>query len=262
MFSVTYLNETRIVAQFFFQGWPDFGVPESTCSIRKLVYMLEEYQKLTDPLRPTLIHCSAGIGRTGTFLAIHIALDVIQKETSKNQSFDAPEGSSLECSSTLEYDENEVIDERHALSSGSQGEDGLSSGMSLSEGTESSGFSGFMEEVDDEISSACSIIEETCMRSDDEEDDEDSESFQFVDIIKNKKIPPIKDIVISLRKQRNRGMVQTEEQYKFIYRSVLDEIKGEKTTIPKKVYQFLKERTQTRRNGENDKEMEKAIYFN
>lgn len=217
-------GSTRTVAQFYFQGWPDFGVPESTVSIRKLVYMLNEYQKQIDPTRPTVIHCSAGIGRTGTFVAINIALDIIIEESEDHKSEGTP-SSSLDYS-TLEYDDD-VIDERTTLSSGSQAED--------------SGSYDTFELMDDDQSSACSCVEENGFRSDEEEEDE--ESFHFLDVLNNKKLPPIKDIVISLRKQRNRGMVQTEEQYRFIYKSVLDELISGQPFIPQKVKCLFKERT-------------------
>jgi len=60
------------VIQIHYTGWPDFGVPEKTESMIGLIREVDLRKKeLEDPI---IVHCSAGIGRTGTFLAIHMAL--------------------------------------------------------------------------------------------------------------------------------------------------------------------------------------------
>lgn len=64
-----------------FKDWPDFGVPESTEPIRHLVRIMDFYRgraRLAGISGPILIHCSAGIGRTGTYLAIVFALNAIK----------------------------------------------------------------------------------------------------------------------------------------------------------------------------------------
>lgn len=61
-----------------------------------------------------------------------------------------------------------------------------------------------------------------------------------IELPKHVKLPPIKKIVLSLREQRNRGMVQTEEQYKFIYRAVIDEINYGKPRISSTILKFIK----------------------
>ncbi|XP_052105259.1 receptor-type tyrosine-protein phosphatase T-like [Mytilus californianus] len=59
--------EERKLHHFHFTQWPDHGVPDST----KLVnyYRKVKIQKC-DQNGPMIVHCSAGIGRTGTFIAI------------------------------------------------------------------------------------------------------------------------------------------------------------------------------------------------
>ncbi|XP_071965193.1 tyrosine-protein phosphatase non-receptor type 9-like [Antedon mediterranea] len=83
----------RQVAHFQFTGWPDFGVPESAKSVLQFHSEIRQYQKeavafmgsnWTGPEGgpPILVHCSAGIGRTGTLCAIDITLarlEVTQK---------------------------------------------------------------------------------------------------------------------------------------------------------------------------------------
>ncbi|CAC5379812.1 PTPRT [Mytilus coruscus] len=57
----------RKVHHFHFTQWPDHGVPDSI----KLVNFYRAVTNMScDQPGPLLVHCSAGIGRTGTFIAI------------------------------------------------------------------------------------------------------------------------------------------------------------------------------------------------
>jgi len=60
----------RVVDHVHYTNWPDFGVPSTTSSLRSLVYLMNEYQDAV-PDRPLVVHCSAGIGRAGSLIAIH-----------------------------------------------------------------------------------------------------------------------------------------------------------------------------------------------
>jgi len=60
------------VVQYQYKGWPDHDVPKDSKDIREIVRLVEEERKNdVDPRRPIVVHCSAGLGRTGTFIAIH-----------------------------------------------------------------------------------------------------------------------------------------------------------------------------------------------
>ncbi|KAG8660748.1 hypothetical protein MANES_02G190000v8 [Manihot esculenta] len=48
--------------------WPDHGVPKDTVAVREILKRV--YQVPTN-LGPVVVHCSAGIGRTGTYCTIH-----------------------------------------------------------------------------------------------------------------------------------------------------------------------------------------------
>ncbi|XP_061185070.1 receptor-type tyrosine-protein phosphatase epsilon-like [Saccostrea echinata] len=66
------VSESRTVVQFHYTRWPDHGTP----SPLDLVVFHRQYRhKIKPSHNPILVHCSAGIGRTGTF----IALDVLSR---------------------------------------------------------------------------------------------------------------------------------------------------------------------------------------
>ncbi|KAL3845597.1 hypothetical protein ACJIZ3_003000 [Penstemon smallii] len=48
--------------------WPDFGVPKDTTAVREI---FKRTSDVPPSLGPIVVHCSAGIGRTGTYCAIH-----------------------------------------------------------------------------------------------------------------------------------------------------------------------------------------------
>ncbi|OTF79277.1 tyrosine-protein phosphatase non-receptor-like protein [Euroglyphus maynei] len=75
-------NERRTIVHMQFTSWPDFGVPQSAIAMLEFRQKVRDYQKqyLMDdwkghPLGPPIVvHCSAGIGRTGTFITIDISI--------------------------------------------------------------------------------------------------------------------------------------------------------------------------------------------
>ncbi|KAH3694928.1 hypothetical protein DPMN_082373, partial [Dreissena polymorpha] len=61
-------KESRSVQQFHFKAWPDKDVPETT-------WCLVDFWRAVDTndtanISPIVVHCSAGVGRTGAFIAI------------------------------------------------------------------------------------------------------------------------------------------------------------------------------------------------
>ncbi|OQV19396.1 Tyrosine-protein phosphatase 10D [Hypsibius exemplaris] len=66
----------RSVRQFHFTGWPDFGVPERPQALIKFVRAFRE-RVFTD-VKPIVVHCSAGVGRSGTFIALDRLLQQIR----------------------------------------------------------------------------------------------------------------------------------------------------------------------------------------
>uniref|UniRef100_A0A8C4U3H9 Receptor-type tyrosine-protein phosphatase eta n=1 Tax=Falco tinnunculus TaxID=100819 RepID=A0A8C4U3H9_FALTI len=72
--------ESHMVRQFHFTSWPDHGVPETTDLLINFRHLVHEYSSQNPIDSPTLVHCSAGVGRTGTFIAIDRLIQQIEME--------------------------------------------------------------------------------------------------------------------------------------------------------------------------------------
>ncbi|NXE23459.1 PTPRJ phosphatase, partial [Ardeotis kori] len=72
--------ESHAVRQFHFTSWPDHGVPETTDLLINFRHLVHEYNSQNPIDSPTLVHCSAGVGRTGTFIAIDRLIQQIEME--------------------------------------------------------------------------------------------------------------------------------------------------------------------------------------
>jgi len=151
---LTYQQSTREIYHLHYEGWPDFGVPEYSLPIRELIRISTYYQKLnTDLSGPIIVHCSAGIGRSGSFMSIaSIMSDPAFKQLVK------------ELQSTKHHNSMKL-----------------------------------------------------------------QRISQF----------NIPELVLSIRNQRNPGMVQNIHQYRFIYTALLDEI-NEPTTVSEALYRIIK----------------------
>ena len=60
------------VTHFHFTAWPDYGVPADKTCILALIKCIRKAHPPTGP--PLLVHCSAGVGRTGTFITLDTML--------------------------------------------------------------------------------------------------------------------------------------------------------------------------------------------
>ncbi|XP_050968505.1 receptor-type tyrosine-protein phosphatase T isoform X14 [Labeo rohita] len=71
-------HEIREIRQFHFTSWPDHGVP---CYATGLLGFIRQVKFLNPPdAGPIVVHCSAGAGRTGCFIAVDIMLDMAESE--------------------------------------------------------------------------------------------------------------------------------------------------------------------------------------
>lgn len=70
-------TKQHTVKQMHFTKWPDFGSPESPEDLINFVQAVRDHLPHTNT-GPILVHCSAGVGRTGTFIAVDRLLQHIQ----------------------------------------------------------------------------------------------------------------------------------------------------------------------------------------
>ncbi|MDB6080974.1 MAG: hypothetical protein JWO53_246 [Chlamydiia bacterium] len=77
----TTTKEKRIITQLHYQNWPDNGIPD--CKL--FIQLLDEVDLLhTSKKIPITIHCSAGVGRTGTFITAHTLRKTILRAKKNN----------------------------------------------------------------------------------------------------------------------------------------------------------------------------------
>ncbi|XP_077628213.1 receptor-type tyrosine-protein phosphatase V-like [Crocuta crocuta] len=73
-------QQQRRVKQLQFTTWPDHSVPEAPNSLLTFVELVREQARATPGTSPVLVHCSAGVGRTGTFVALSRLLQQLEEE--------------------------------------------------------------------------------------------------------------------------------------------------------------------------------------
>ena len=71
-------EETKEVWHFLFSGWPDFAVPENEDRAALLELLKLSAEKNKSPSNPRVVHCSAGVGRSGTFIALEHLLALVE----------------------------------------------------------------------------------------------------------------------------------------------------------------------------------------
>uniref|UniRef100_A0A3B3XXJ2 protein-tyrosine-phosphatase n=1 Tax=Poecilia mexicana TaxID=48701 RepID=A0A3B3XXJ2_9TELE len=70
----------RMMRHFHYTVWPDHGVPESTQSLIQFVRTVRDYVDRSPSTGATVVHCSAGVGRTGTFIALDRVLQQLDSK--------------------------------------------------------------------------------------------------------------------------------------------------------------------------------------
>jgi len=75
-------TETQTLVQFHFIAWPDHGVPDISDPILDMAVLADQTTPSQDT--PTVVHCSAGVGRTGTYVIINSILEPITNHMKTN----------------------------------------------------------------------------------------------------------------------------------------------------------------------------------
>ncbi|KAG7177306.1 Receptor-type tyrosine-protein phosphatase H-like, partial [Homarus americanus] len=78
LYSIRYLevvagDQKRVVKQYHFTSWPDFGALERVTDL--LDFMADIRSTMLANGDHLLVHCSAGVGRTGTFIGLWNLMD-------------------------------------------------------------------------------------------------------------------------------------------------------------------------------------------
>ncbi|KAK1152137.1 tyrosine-protein phosphatase non-receptor type 7-like [Acipenser oxyrinchus oxyrinchus] len=62
-------EELRCVKHYWYSSWPDHQTPACATPLLQLIQEVEESRRGLQSQGPVIVHCSAGIGRTGCFIA-------------------------------------------------------------------------------------------------------------------------------------------------------------------------------------------------
>ncbi|KAJ8371760.1 hypothetical protein AAFF_G00302670, partial [Aldrovandia affinis] len=73
----TEVGEERSVTHLQYVAWPDHGVPEDPSDFLDFVSFVRNKRSEAEPL---IVHCSAGIGRTGVLITMETAMELIEKQ--------------------------------------------------------------------------------------------------------------------------------------------------------------------------------------
>lgn len=72
-------SESKKVWHLLFEGWPDFSVPEGANQAALLnLVEFSRSKNVDNATNPRIVHCSAGVGRSGTFIALDWLLQELE----------------------------------------------------------------------------------------------------------------------------------------------------------------------------------------
>lgn len=73
-------NESREILHFHYTNWPDFCIPQSPDSFLEFLHAVRDSGSLEEDVGPAVVHCSAGIGRSGTFCLVDTCLVLLAND--------------------------------------------------------------------------------------------------------------------------------------------------------------------------------------
>ena len=66
------------MTHYHFTEWPDHGVPTDKSCMIAFIKHIRQWHPPEGP--PLVVHCSAGVGRTGTFIVLDITLQRMEQD--------------------------------------------------------------------------------------------------------------------------------------------------------------------------------------
>ena len=73
------------IKHFQYIGWPDHGAPKTTKSIIALAKTIRKIVAAESCNVKLLVHCAAGVGRTGTFIALYQLMEILDDKVAKHK---------------------------------------------------------------------------------------------------------------------------------------------------------------------------------
>ncbi|XP_012575950.1 PREDICTED: receptor-type tyrosine-protein phosphatase R isoform X2 [Condylura cristata] len=73
-------SHTQHVKHYWYTSWPDHKTPDSAQPLLQLMLDVQEDRPASTGRGPVVVHCSAGIGRTGCFIATSIGCQQLKEE--------------------------------------------------------------------------------------------------------------------------------------------------------------------------------------
>lgn len=67
---------SRVVVQLQYIAWPDHDVPDDSTDFLEFIHIVRHYREGTKT--PSVLHCSAGVGRTGVFIFMETVFNMIE----------------------------------------------------------------------------------------------------------------------------------------------------------------------------------------
>ena len=82
-------NEERIINQIHFTAWPDHGIPDISDGkvFQDFCEINQKVDELNNKNNPMIVHCSAGVGRTGTFVSMYLLEKEINEQINAKKEY-------------------------------------------------------------------------------------------------------------------------------------------------------------------------------
>ena len=79
--NLNYFGKERVITHYWYRNWKDCQAPSQLQTILQLIHKVAKDKNKDYSKSPILVHCSAGVGRTGVFIALsHLAQRVKLKD--------------------------------------------------------------------------------------------------------------------------------------------------------------------------------------